>query len=170
MNLTLTDADRLEIRGELGNPAVLEGQYHRIRSDNRWTGSVRLTHCRNQHVGKKENYSPDRKRLLPDCEAFFLDVAGTGDFVFEDCVFEESNSIEITNREQSVARFQNNTVLHNMLYPIDKAAELSRGFLIAKGTSTERKSSRETVFTGGAPPFTHRTGSSEANAMTKAIS
>lgn len=157
-DLVLTDTDRLEIRGTPGNPALLDGQYHRVRSQSRWTGSVRIVHCRIQHLGSRESYSPDRKRLLPDCEAVLLDVSGSGEVVFEDCLFDESNSLEVTTREQSIARFRNNTVLDNMTYPIDKAAELSRGFLITKGNSAEPKVFQGNRVYRGARRSTRRTG------------
>lgn len=138
-DLVLTGDDTFEIRGTAEKPAVLEGQFHKIRSSENWSGRFKIVHCRILRLGSRENYTADRQRLLPDCEALVLAVSGKGEVIIENCLFDQSNSLEITNRDQSTTQLRNNTVLDNALYPIDTAAELSRGFLIAKGSSAESK-------------------------------
>src|ERR1044071_5518130 len=50
-----------------------------------------------------------------------------GEVVFDDCTFDQSNSLDITNHEQSVTHFRNNTVLDNMVDRIDHVVPIGRG-------------------------------------------
>src|SRR5436190_17685681 len=84
-DLILTVNDNLDIRGTAEKPAVLDGQHHKIRTKDKWIGTVKITHCRIQQLGSKDSYTADRKRLLPDCEAILLHVYGKGEVVFEHC-------------------------------------------------------------------------------------
>src|SRR5262245_23567292 len=103
-NLVLTGSDTLELRGTTDRPCTLDGAHHKIRTKGKWTGRVRVVHGRIKRLGSKDNYTPDRRRLLPDCEAIILEASGRSEVVFEHCVFEECNSVEIVHHNQSLTR------------------------------------------------------------------
>src|SRR5207237_4578254 len=110
-----------------------------------------IEHCRIKQLGAKENLSPDKGKLLENCEGLIVDAAGKTEVAIEHCVFDECNSVIIRNHENSTARFCYNTLLENAAFPVGKAAHLSRLFFSGEGASKEPKFFQgNNIYKGGA--------------------
>lgn len=138
-DLVLTGDDVLEVKGTPEKRCALVGNNHRIRSGDRWTGSVKITHCTIQKLGAPARVADKAQRLEAEFHAFDLKVSGKGSVTIEHCTFDESSSVHIQNDEDSAATFRNNNVLDNSLVAIDKDIAKSAHCFVARGNSRERK-------------------------------
>jgi hypothetical protein len=138
-DLVLTGNDVLEIKGTSEQRCTLVGNNHRIRTGDKWTGSVRIGHCTLQKLGDRAKNTADGQRVGTEFHAFDLKVLGKGSVTFENCTFDECSSLHIQNEENSTTTFRNNTVLENSLVAIDKDIGKSAHCFVARGNSKERK-------------------------------
>src|SRR5262245_23714239 len=138
-DLVLKGDDALEIRGAADKRCTLIGNQHQIRSADKWTGAIKITHCTIQKLGAAAKTSTEAHRLGAEFHAFDLKVAGKGSVTIEQCTLDESSSIQIQNDENSVTTFRNNTFLDNSTVAIDKDIGKSAHCFVARGNSKERK-------------------------------
>jgi hypothetical protein len=138
-DLVLTGDDVLEVKGTAEKPCTIVGNNHRIHSEGKWSGSVKITHCTLRKLGARAKSPDDQQRLGTETHAFDLKAAGKGSITIEHCTFDESSSVQIQNDERSATSFRNNTVLDNSLVAIDKDIAKSAHCFVARGNSKERK-------------------------------
>src|SRR5258708_2072069 len=77
-DLVLSGADVLEIRGTPEKPCVLRGNRQRIRSTDKWTGAVKITHCTIRELGGLPKRTAENLVKGPGDLACELKVAGKG--------------------------------------------------------------------------------------------
>lgn len=138
-DLVLKGDDVLEVRGTAEKRCTLIGNNHQVRSADKWTGSLKITHCTIQKLGAPAKVSADGQRIGAEFHAFDLKLSGKGSVTIEQCKLDESSSIQIQNDENSVSTFRNNTILDNSIVAIDKDIGKSAHCFVARGNSKERK-------------------------------
>ena len=139
-DLVLNGTDTLEIKGTAEKPCSLVGNRHRIRSGDKWTGSVKITHCTIKNLGGLQKRS-DKTGLyvgngLP---AFDLKVGGKGDITIENCTLDACSAIHLQTNDNSTAVIRNNTILDTSVVAITKNVEHSGDAFLATGNSREKK-------------------------------
>src|SRR5262249_8807959 len=82
-DVILNGDDVLEVRGTPEMPCVLVGNRHRLRSGDKWTGSLKITHCTIRDLGGLPRRAADDRVQGPGDPAFDLKVAGKGSIVIE---------------------------------------------------------------------------------------
>jgi hypothetical protein len=138
-DLVLSGSDVLEVKGTADQRCTIAGNNHRIRTAEKWNGSVTIRHCTLQKLGSPAKVTDDGQRLSTEFHALDLRVLGKGSVSIENCTFDECSSVQIQNDEQSTATFRNNTVLDNTLVAIDKDVAKSAHCFMARGNSREKK-------------------------------
>lgn len=138
-DLVLTGDDVLEIHGTAEKPCTLLGNQRRIRSDAKWTGSIKITHCTIQKLGEPARRAGNGQVTGPGASAFDLKASGKGSIIIEHCTFDACAAIHIQNDDVSTASFRNNTVLDSTLVAISKDVDNSAHAFVARGNSKERK-------------------------------
>jgi hypothetical protein len=138
-DLVLTGHDVLEVRGTAEKRCTLVGNEQRIRSADKWTGTVKITHCTLQKFGAAPRLSDDGQRIAAEFHALDLKVAGTGSIVIEHCTFEECSSVQVQNDDDSTTLFRHNIVRDNSRVATDKDIAKSAHCFVARGTSKQRK-------------------------------
>lgn len=138
-DLVLADADVLEIAGTSEKRCLLIGSNHRIRSADKWTGSITITHCTIRTLGAASKVAENGQTLATEFHALDLKVSGKGKVIIDHCAFDESSSVHIQNDGESVTEFRNNTVLDNSLVAIDKDIGKSAHCFTARGNSKAAK-------------------------------
>jgi hypothetical protein len=138
-DLVLAGDDVLEIKGTADRPCTLIGNQHRIRSDAKWTGSLKIAHCTIQKLGEPAKRAGNGQITGPGAAAFDLKATGKGGIVIEHCTFDACAAIHLQNDDVSTASFRNNTVLESSVVAITKNIENSGPAFVARGNSKERK-------------------------------
>lgn len=138
-DLVLTGDDVLEVKGTPEKHCTLAGNHHRIRSGDKWSGSVKITHATLRKLGAPAQVANNGQRLGAEAHAFDLRGSGQASVIIEHCTFDECSSVQIQNDDQSVTTFRNNTYLENSLVAIDKDIARSAHCFVARGNSRERK-------------------------------
>jgi hypothetical protein len=138
-DVTLNGDDVLEVRGTRDKPSVLVGNRHRIRSGDKWTGSLKITHCTIRDLGGLPRRTADDRVQGPGDPAFDLKVAGKGSIVIEHCTLDACSALHLQTNEASTASFRHNTVLDNAAIAISKDIANSGDCFTATGTSKEKK-------------------------------
>jgi hypothetical protein len=138
-DVILSGDDVLEVRGTAEKPSVLVGNRHRIRSDGKWTGSLKITHCTLRDLGGLPRRTADDRVQGPGDPAFDLKVAGQGRIVIEHCTFDACSALHLQTDETSTASFRHNTVRENTTIAISKDIGNSGDCFTATGASREKK-------------------------------
>lgn len=152
-DLVLRGDDTLEVRGAAEKPCTIVGNGHAIRSDGRWTGSIKMVHGTLKKLGRPSTVSSDGHRLAKDFPAVDVKLQGQGSVVVENCVFEESAAVHIQTDDQSTARFRGNTIAENTIVAIDKDVAKSADCFVARGNSRESKTFQGNYITRGKIAF-----------------
>ena len=126
-DLVLSGSDTLDIRGTPDRRCVIVGNGHRIRTQEKWTGRVRITSCDVRSLGTDKLHALEVK------------AAGKADILLDRCSFDGSGSVWIRSDDAAAARVTNCISLENSLVAVDKAREKSFPFFIASGGSTSPK-------------------------------
>src|SRR5438105_2692406 len=92
-DLVLSGEDTLEIRGSADQRCTVVGNGHAIRSDGKWTGSVKIAHCTLQKLGAAPKFTDDGGRVAREFPALDLKLAGKGHVSIQHSSFDESSSI-----------------------------------------------------------------------------
>lgn len=138
-DVLLNGDDMLEVRGTPEKPCVLAGNRHRIRSGNKWTGSLKITHCTLRDLGGLPRRTADNLVKGPGDPAFELKAAGKGSIVIEHCTFDACSAVHLHTDEASTVSFRHNRVLENAAIAISKDIGNSGDCFTATGTSKEKK-------------------------------
>lgn len=138
-DLVLTGNDSLEVKGTPEKPCTLAGNNQRIRSDGKWSGSVKITHCTVRKLGGPPRLTDDGQRLASQPPAFDLKGVGKASITIEHCTFDESSSVLVQNDENSATSVRNNTFLDSSIVAIDKDIGKSAHCFEARGNSREPK-------------------------------
>src|SRR5262245_57171482 len=138
-DLFLTGNDVLDIKGTADRRCTLVGNGHRIRSQDQWTGSVRIRHCDVRGLGAPARLSDDRTRIAAEFPALDLTVSGKGMVLVEHCVVDESAAIHVRNDGESTTTFRGNTIRENTLARADKDIDKSLPCFVGRGSSPARK-------------------------------
>src|SRR5262245_23777196 len=109
-DLVLTGDDSLVINGTADNRCTLVGNGHRIRSQGKWTGSVRLRHCDVRQLGPTPTFNAASTRIASAPAGLDLTIAGKGSLIVEGCVFDECAAVHVTNGDESTTTFRGNTL------------------------------------------------------------
>jgi hypothetical protein len=152
-DLVLTGDDVLDVRGTADKPCTIVGDNHQIRSDGKWTGSVKIRHCALRKLGAAPKLADDGQRLAREFPALDLKVAGAGSIVIEQCSFDESSSIHVQTDDKSTAAFRGNTIPENSIVAIDKDIGKSADSFVARGNSREPKFFQANLITRGKASF-----------------
>jgi hypothetical protein len=126
-DLVLSDGDALEVRGTPEQPCAIVGNGHRIRSQEKWSGRVKIRSCELRGLGTETLH------------ALELKAAGKAEIALDRCTFDGSGSLWIRSDDAAEVRILNCVSLENSLVAVDKAREKSFPFLIASGGSTAAK-------------------------------
>lgn len=138
-DVILDGGDVLEIRGTAEKPCVLVGNRHRIRSGNKWTGSLRFTHCTIRDLGALPRRTADNLVKGPGDSALDLKVAGKGTIAIEHCTLDACSALHLHTDEASTVSFRHNHVLENAAIAISKDIANSGDCFTATGNSQEKK-------------------------------
>jgi hypothetical protein len=138
-DLVLTGDDSLEINGTADLRCTLVGNGHRIRSQGKWTGSVRLRHCDVRQLGTAPTFTADGKRLASAPAGLDLTLSGTGALTVEHCVLDECAAVHVSNDGESTTTFRGNTLHENTRARADKDVDKSVPCFLARGSSKARK-------------------------------
>ncbi|MBL8798610.1 MAG: hypothetical protein JNM56_32235 [Planctomycetia bacterium] len=138
-DLVLTGDDVLEIQGTAEQPCTLVGNRHRLRTDGKWTGSVKIMHCTIRQLGGPAKRSEKGQATGPGATAIDLKAAGKGSIAFEHCTFDGCSAIHLQNDAASTASFRHNTVQENSEVAVSKDVDNSSHAFVARGNSRERK-------------------------------
>ncbi len=138
-DVILNGDDVLEVRGTAEKPSILVGNRHRIRSGDKWTGSLKITHCTIRDLGGLPRRTADERVQGPGDPAFDLKVAGKGGIVIEHCTLDACSALHLRTDGDSTASFRHNTVLENTAIAISKDIGNSGDCFTATGNSREKK-------------------------------
>jgi hypothetical protein len=138
-DFVLNGSDVLEVRGTAEKPCVLVGNRHRIRSGDRWTGALRITHCAIRNLGGLPRRTADELIKGPGDPAFELKVASKGGVAIEYCSLDACSAVHLQTDDASTASFRHNTVLDNSAVAISKDVGNSGDCFTATGNSREKK-------------------------------
>lgn len=138
-DLVLTGDDVLEINGTADQPCTLVGNQHCVRSNAKWTGAVKITHCSLQKLGEPAKRGKDGQVTGPGSPAVDLKAAGKGSITIERCSFDACSAIHLQNDDASVASFRHNTILDSTVVAISKDVGNSGPAFLARGNSKEPK-------------------------------
>ncbi len=138
-DVILNGNDVLEVRGTPQKPCVLVGNRHRIRSGDKWTGSLRITHCTIRDLGGLPRRTADNLVKGPGDPAFDLKVAGKGSIAIEHSTLDACSALHLQTDEASTVSFRHNTILENAVIAISKDIGNSGDCFTATGTSKEKK-------------------------------
>jgi hypothetical protein len=153
-DLVLTGDAVLDVRGTPEMRCTIAGNNHQIRSDGKWTGSVKIRHCTLQKLGGQPRLTDDGQRLAREFPALDLKIAGAGSIVIEHCSFDESSSVHVQTDGKSTAVFRGNTIPENSIVAIDKDIGKSADSFVARGNSREPKFFQANLVTRGKASFT----------------
>jgi hypothetical protein len=138
-DVILNGDDVLEVRGTAEKPSTLGGNRHRIRSGDKWTGSLKITHCTIRDLGGLPRRTADDRVQGPGDPAFDLKVAGKGSVVIEHCTLDACSALHLRTDGESTATYCHNTVLENAVIAISKDIGNSGDCFTAIGNSKEKK-------------------------------
>lgn len=136
-DLTLTGGEVLEVRGTPEKPCTLIGNGHRIRSDAKWTGALKISHCTIKNLGAPAKLAD--MGIAAEYHALDLKASGQGVVSIEHCTFDACAAIHIQNDDRSTTSFRNNTIQENSLVSINKDIARSAHAFVARGNSREPK-------------------------------
>jgi hypothetical protein len=153
-DLVLKGDDSLEIRGTAEKRCTVVGDGHVIRTEGKWTGSVKITHCSLQKLGAPPKFTDDNSRVAREFPALDLKASGKGRIVIEHSSFEESSSIHVQTDDESSAVFRGNTIPENAIVGIDKDIAKSCDSFVGRGNSRAPKFFQANLVTRGKIHFT----------------
>lgn len=136
-DLLLGAGDSLEIQGTADKPCAIVGNGHAIRSAEKWTGRIRMTHAEIRGLGAGATIEGDK--LTRERPAFDVRAAGEAEIAIEHCTFDSSSSLVLRLDGASRARIAGNLVRENSVVPVSKMVHLTRPFLAATGSSAAPK-------------------------------
>lgn len=148
-DLVLDGDDVLEIRGTREQPCILAGNRHRIRSGEKWTGSLKISHCTIRDLGGLPLRAADGLVSGPGPSAIELKVAGEGSVTIEHSTFDACSAIHVQNDNASTTTFRHSTVLENSVVAISKDIGNSGDAFIAIGNSRAPKRFQGNFFPRG---------------------
>lgn len=138
-DLVLGGDDALEIQGTADKPCILLGNRHRVRSQPKWTGSVKITHCTIRDLGGVPRRGPDGLIKGSGEPAFDLAVGGRGAFHLEHCTLDGCAAVQLRTDDAATVSFRHNTVLDSSVVAISKDIANSGDCFMATGNSRARK-------------------------------
>ncbi len=138
-DLVLAGDDTLEVRGTPERRCTVLGNGHRIRSQARWTGALRIRHCDLRGLGSPARLTDEGSRIQTEFPALDLAVMGQGAVVVEHSDFDGCAAVHVQTDGDSTAAFRANTFRENTLARADKDIGKSLPCFVARGNSRARK-------------------------------
>lgn len=138
-DLVLEGNDTLDIKGTPDQRCTLQGNGFRIRTADKWTGSLTIRHCDIRKLGAAAKLADDGSCIAAEYPALDVKARGAAAVVLEHCLFEESSSVHLQNDGDSTAALRHNTFSENTLVRVDKDVGKSLPCVSARGSSKAPK-------------------------------
>jgi hypothetical protein len=127
-DFVLSGDDVLEINGTAEKRCRIDGNGQTIKTNGKWTGRVKITHCDIRGMGGITR------------PVFDLTAGGDGNqIVLENCDFHACGAIHIANTGQSATIFRNNLIRESSMVPVTNLPSESPPVIRISGDSPARK-------------------------------